>query len=117
MLCVSPTVTWVWFLPHGIAMSSKRAHGKPEDWPGTWCSPATCHLPPAVLCVWSREFSHLQNGDMLNTAGGGEHQLWSQGTRILVLALLLSSSVTLNPSFHVSEGFGVDKAIHLTELL
>lgn len=26
-------------------------------------------------------------------------------------------SVTLNPSFHVSEGFGVDKAIHLTELL
>lgn len=45
------------------------------------------------------------------------HQLWSQGTRVLVLALLLSSSVTLNPSFHVSEGFGVDKAIHLTELL
>lgn len=45
------------------------------------------------------------------------HQLWSQGTRVLVLALLLSSSVTLNPSFHVSEGLGVDNAIHLTELL
>jgi len=79
MLRVSPTLTWVWFLPHGIAVSSNRAHGKPEDWPATWCFPAACHLPPAVLCVWSREFSHLQNGDMLNTAGGGEHQLCSQG--------------------------------------
>lgn len=76
-----PTVTWVGFLPHGIAMSSKRAHGKPEDWPGTcWCSPATCHLPPAVLCVWSREFSHLQNGDMLNTA---EVENTSSGARKL----------------------------------
>lgn len=35
VLRVFPIVTWVWYLPHEIAMSDKGAYGKQEEGLGT----------------------------------------------------------------------------------
>lgn len=42
VLWVFPIVTWVWYLPHEIAMSDKRTYGKQEEGLGTRWAPDTC---------------------------------------------------------------------------